>query len=546
MANYRVTKADRILNKLAASKVCSLTEAGSNYIRERYDPYHDNPFKPSGYPDQYNGVSVTRVVKKSITVSQTTGGAVATEAPWDLHVFATPLLNTDQSFLATQPGASGGINSFQVPDISAAGSPAYGGIMIQGNTQAGTDFQYMQAATTTQTVLGRLAPSKNDLSNNMRVIAAGYEIIDGTAALYRQGILTCYRQNQPNSTDIFAKGGSQLPPSSNIYAEYPALFRRFKLPPLQSGAALLIPDSKQWKVEEGAYVSLDFHSDEIPMALPECIFPAATPDINLIEQTDTQPFFFVAKPNYSIQRDIPGTSPQAQTATYGTWAQKWVPWNNTGCFLNGLHPLASITINAIFYLECAPDGEDEELLTLASQSPADDPMARAIVSSLRAESPVAVKLKENYLGEWFVNGITDFVKTVTPWVDNARVVADQVVNWGDQLRKNDGVLINPQSFVRGNVSKKIAKENIQKGLVPKAPGPAPAKRAFNPKPITHVNGSAYDAALTERKPGTKRRRRIRAYDDTEEARRQRDRAIAQKAARGWYDSKAPVILRRKL
>ena len=170
---------------------------------------------------------------------------------------------------------------------------------------------------------------------------------------------------------------------------------------------------------------------------------------------------------------------------------RFTPKNQSGVFLTGLNPQASITINKIWYVECAPTGEDEELLSLCSQSPEDDPVALKIIAALRRDSPVAVKLYENYMGEWFFSGIKDLINKTMPWLSNAQVVGNQVVKWIDTASTNDGY-INPQSFVKGPVAPKVAKEKKAKatkalilkgkaGSIPKAPGPAPIKVAFSSK-----------------------------------------------------------------
>jgi len=93
-----------------------------------------------------------------------------------------------------------------------------------------------------------------------------------------------------------------------------------------------------------------------------------------------------------------------------------------------------------------------------------------IISKLRRDSPIAVKRRENYTGEWFFNGIRDVINKVSPWLSNISYVGNQVGKWIDRAGTNDG-LINPQSFVKGSVSKKIASE--KKPRIPKAPGRAP-------------------------------------------------------------------------
>lgn len=512
MANSNVSKADRLLNSLAKNRSCSLTPEGVNFVRQRFDPYHDLPIKPTGLPDSYDGATITRCLKRTITVSQTSGGGVATTTPWDLHVFNTPLL-TQNNFRRVKDSQA------QFARVDFSEEPfRYGGLMIMSNNQSGDNFDYETFDTSDSTfLLGTLELKESDIQNNMRVIAQGFEVMDGTANLYQQGVLTCYRQNQPQETDFSATIISHplVDPTLQYYMNDQAFI--IKTPPVNTGAALLIPGSKQWLVKEGSYTSIDYHTNPV-MTLPRLVRPCLQSEErpNGASALSTQ-FTSAAFSGNDAFVPIPGTSPASFLAVNKLQVVRPHPVNQSGIFLSGLHPLATITINCIWYIESAPDGDDEELLTLASASPELDTFALMMVSELRRDSPVAVKLKENYLGEWFVNGVRDIVQGVMPWLNNAQVIGKQIVDWSDQASKNNGML-NPQSFVRGSVQAKVAKEQKVKkeanSRIPKPPPPAPMKRAFRPKVITHVKNS--------KGPGTKR---IRRFTGDEEAKRIRQQVI---------------------
>lgn len=526
MANARVSKADRLLNRLAQAPTCSLTPEGVCFLRQRFDPYHDLPMKPVGLPDDYNGATVSRCIKRTVTISQTSGGAPATTTPWDCHIFNTPISEGVQEFLATAPNIG---NTFTFDPSGMLCD--YGGLMIVGNNASGTPFGYPIQGGTIQTLLGTLSLNPEDLSNNMRLVAQGFEIIDGTANLYQQGILTAYRQNQPVEGNFYAQGLANPPLAATSMIEFRGTACVVKTPPQTTGAALLIPGSKQWLVKEGAYVSVDFHANP-KMCLPPMVSPFLAYDNEPNSPDLAAQFRWMNWTGNFLTTNIPGTSPLTQHRTIAVTPTRIQPINQHGIFLTGLHPLATITVNCIWYVECAPDGDDEQLLTLASPSPSLDNFALMLVSELRRDSPVAVKLRENYMGEWFVNGVKDVINTVTPWLSNAQTIGRQVVDWADQASKNNGML-NPQSFVRGSVSDKVEKDLKHKKAsnIPKAPGPAPAMRAYKPKPVEVVV-----ARRTNEPQSKKKVRRVRKFDDTAENRRTRNRAIERNAARGVYDA----------
>lgn len=468
MANSNVTKGERLLAALAQHPQCELTPEGACMVKQRFDPYHDTPFKPVGYPDAYNGHSVARCIKKSVTFSQTSGGAAAQATPWDAHVYMTPLLK-QQSFM----GMTSQVNNLFTYDYNAAQSGSlYGGLMITQNMVSGTDFNYPG------TSLGSLSLSDADLSGNMRVTSLGFEIIDGTAELYRQGILTAYRQNQPQKDPQGYSGVATVNLPLNSMADYSFTAQEVRFPPNNTANAMLMPDTKQWKVSEGAYVSCDYNSTDIPMEIPGYTQPVMIGDFYQTPITADTSIGMIPRPTQAKIQTVPNTTTTTSRFVQGTTGQRILPISQSGCFLVGLNPQATITVNAIWYVECAPTSDDQELLSLCSQSPQQDVFAQMLMSKLRMDSPICVKLRENYTGQWFFEGVRDIVQKVAPWLQNVSTVGDQVVKWVDSAGRNDG-LISPQSFVRGDVAPHVAKQK----KIPPPPGPAPSRHAYRPKKV---------------------------------------------------------------
>lgn len=484
MSNTNVTKGERLLKALADAPNVSMTPDGAAFVQQRFDPYHDKPMKPVGYCDSFNGHTVSRCIKKSVTFTQTSGGSAAQATPWDCSIFMTPLAKPVP--LTISIARTGNVFTF-----NAGSTPTknYGGLMIVGQMTSGSAFEYpVPASATTQ--MGQLSLTDADMSGSMRVTSMGFEVIDGTAELYRQGILTAYRQNQPQKEPGFWEGWASTGDNANEKTQ--ALFSGhvMKFPPTSTANALAIPDTKQWKVSEGAYCSVDYHNDAVPIESPSYVAPLMIYDVDSATSApDETPIYFPAPVvgHVGITYQLPNllATLNLVRAAHG---QRILPINQSGVILTGLNPLATITVNCIWYVECAPTSDDQELLSLCSQSPAYDPLAMMMISKLRRDSPICVKLRENYTGEWFFNGIKDIVKKVVPWFSNATVVGNQMVKWIDTAGTNDGY-INPQSFVKGDVAVKVSREknpktskpHIGKGVIPKAPGRAPAMRAYNPK-----------------------------------------------------------------
>jgi hypothetical protein len=477
----KITRAEKMLNNLAASPMCELSKDGANYVKQRFDPYHDLPMKPVGYPDGYAGSTVARCIKKSVTVSATSGGGGAPESTWDLHIYDSPI---EKPVLLTPD--TGGENNLFLDSGITPNVATYGGLMAHR-----TDNGIWGYPASPTSLVGRLQLSDNDMKNVMRVVSSGFEVIDQTAELYKQGTLTAYRQNQQQSSpQTYIKIASGVDVSTTDQKVQVTSAQIFKFPPINVAAAMLIPNTKQWLVKEGAYVVTDYNSDEIPMTEPVYIEPVLVPDNQEVFTDPGYPLETKFMPrtfqlnNQLTQTWSFGSSPVVNLLERWnrTEAYRYTPKNQSGVILTGLNPQASITINKIWYVECAPTGEDEELLSLCSQSPEDDPVSLKIIAALRRDSPVAVKLFENYMGEWFFNGIKDLISKTMPWLSNAQVVGNQVVKWIDSASTNDGY-INPQSFVKGAVAPKVASEKSGKTAIVIKPPPRPKKAAPLNKPV---------------------------------------------------------------
>ena len=90
-----------------------------------------------------------------------------------------------------------------------------------------------------------------------------------------------------------------------------------------------------------------------------------------------------------------------------------MPIHQAGVILEGLHPTASITVNWCVIVESFPS-VNTPLTVLATPSARFDPMALEIYSRALNRMPVAVPVRENGLGQWFSDLISEIEPFVTP------------------------------------------------------------------------------------------------------------------------------------
>jgi len=84
-----------------------------------------------------------------------------------------------------------------------------------------------------------------------------------------------------------------------------------------------------------------------------------------------------------------------------------------GCVLSGLSSQTTLQITTRYYFERIPSASDPNLLVLCKPSPSYDPLALEIYSHAVSSLPVAVKVDENPMGEWFED-VMNIVAAVIP------------------------------------------------------------------------------------------------------------------------------------
>jgi hypothetical protein len=222
------------------------------------------------------------------------------------------------------------------------------------------------------------------------------------------------------------KSGPPGPDANFIERQMYASTYAMPCPPTNPAAAKNLGGSLQWKAEDGAYCVATFNTLDNPAKLPE--------PQQLICWTDVV--------------DNDGGSGLAVTSEWTQWAttfpstqmfsdtQYVAPFNLSGIYFFGLPKETVISVNVNYYIERFPDPQEDDLVVLASPSPAFDDAAMRIYAGAMRKLPVGVPQGMNPLGEWFnsvVNSVAKVVSpalhaagAVTPWMSGLGWVADQV------------------------------------------------------------------------------------------------------------------------
>lgn len=385
-----------------------LTKDGYDWLVRALDPFHDTPHRPGGFPDLTSEGTVVQEVKRSVSISKPS----AITGNWDLHIFSMPDLFSDANAQAagiedsllmgaaqfllrgdnglstdilTVKTASNTNGSYMIPLSGLcyvavpAGSPTVPTYTVPlGTAGAANTFAY-----------GSVDVSQY-VSGKGRKIGAGFEVVNTTATIQKQGLITVYRLPQERQEGMFKFLNTEAS-SDAIAVPFPCI--QGALPPANSSDALLLPGSKQWAAELGAYCVETMASSTNPLKAVDCRARVYMDSPGTYASGGQPQVLACYSPSSYYTATLEnGDSVRAQDS----------PFHTSGCYLTGLSADTTIQLNYILLYEAVP-GQKSPLVTLAQPSPALDSTALELYSKLVRELPPGVPRSMNDDGSWFEN-----------------------------------------------------------------------------------------------------------------------------------------------
>jgi hypothetical protein len=386
-----------VVEQLLATK--QLTPDGLRWVLNAINPFPDFDVKCVGFPDARPARSICQTITKTFTVTKPS----AITGNWQCLVFNAPFTpNSNIVGNGLTPVLMFADNS---PQSQATRPSLYSGINVFAT--APTDNWSTQTTANGNVSFDDVAMPVNFSTGDHRLVGVGYEVVNTTAEIYRQGSVTSARV--PSSTVAsflcepaaaekyaeimkyverkkdpvekkstmkavtkeFAKGLKNSPGDLVVPADW------LSLPPANVDTAALYPGSVTWAAKDGVYGIPTLNSKVVPITR------------NILHHVAMcAPY---TTPSFTGWCALPGDN--AVTHCY--------PWDVTCSFFTGLSPETSLTVTARYYVERFPSLDDPDLIVLAQPSNPYDSVAMELYARCMSSLPVAVKQGENPLGEWF-------------------------------------------------------------------------------------------------------------------------------------------------
>jgi hypothetical protein len=352
-------------------RITMLSKQGKNWLIQALDPFHDTDIPPTGFPDANIGGSIVQEVKSSVQISVPSS---VTTGTWDLHAF-----NTTNMLLGT--ATQGTFEAAFEASTTAPTSVNVGGVVIVSGP-TGVPLNLGQYPDSAVAISLSLPPSY--LTGSSRIVAMGFEGVNTTSDLYRQGLVTVYRQPQP-STQVVSypviSGTTSTPTNMLLCNDAPSSIDQ----------AMLLEGSRQWKAADGSYNVVTFSSVDCParqLSNASGVYLSDTLNVNgttqcaLVQPQESDEIVYLDNHNL----------------------------NMSGAYYTGLSLQTTITINVVFYIERFPSCFNSTLAVLTAPSVPYDPTALELYARAMAGMPPGVPQDENCMGEWF----RDVIESIKP------------------------------------------------------------------------------------------------------------------------------------
>lgn len=370
----------RTLDRLVHNQ--TFTPEGREWLTLALDPFHDYDHQVAGYPDADCDPTVVSAYQFAVDISRPAG--LAADALWDAHVFNLPILREGAANPAI--GTTNGTGGTWTSTTTATGTLNM--INVMRTAAGGSLFPTDSAGTTNMQGYPATSPTATYNFMTQRLIGLGFELVDTTADIYKQGALTVYRLPQEGARAwMYTDTGA---------TDAGAPYRRYKAPPSSVAQALLLTNARQWDAKKGAYIVCTQSQVENPLAT-----------------IGTEPYLVVgAGVINSFGFSSRFIAAGATGLTYENVAH--LPFNTSGVMLTGLNYNATFRLKIKMYFEVAPSYIESALTPLATPSAPFDPAVLEAYSKALAEMPSGVPAGDNASGDWWRGLLRVLAKVALP------------------------------------------------------------------------------------------------------------------------------------
>lgn len=440
-----------------------ITPEACDWVKFALDPFHDQQLDNlRGYPDVATEPTVVVKIRQAVTV------AAPPDLPeggtWDCHmvlspvdyapksavvgVRATPVGDTDG--LTTPDNAAGHVTPCELSGSYEASKVGRMDGLVINSVPSATEMEGNMTFTpahmpptpgsyqTQNITLDDYLDYETTDNGVYRIVYSGFEVVNTTAQIYKQGAVTVYEYGNSYETGASQPDKHSFPAlgwADRIPTQYnPTNF--FRCPPNTLAEAKIMPGSHSWAAADGSYNTAKFQSDNPFQAL------TARPWVVCQNQTKTAagggymtptpvrgtaaPFSagsFASSLNLAIdQDDVESSTPLGGYPGPVHFSRM----NTTGAYYTGLSSATTLFVTWRVGIERLPAANKPAFLALAQPSATFDPNALVLYNMVANILPPGCPQGYNDAGKWYnwiANAAKNSIPQVYPVVRTAQMLA---------------------------------------------------------------------------------------------------------------------------
>lgn len=422
---------DIVRSKEPMTELCKnrlITPEACDWVKSALDPFHDLQLDSlRGYPDISTEPTVVVKVRQAATVGAPMG--LPTDATWDCHVCLSPIDFSPASFSATRgarvtPFGPGPTTSTEAAGLIKANTTALtgrmDGLLINSVPSDSTNDGNMTFTPghCPQTPSGGYQLQQINLDNYLdfdatdlgvyRVIYSGFEVVNTTAQIYKQGAVTVYEYGnsfeQGASMPAFIENNGVFATADDPISQPTTYFRS---PPNTLAEAKIMPGSHSWAAQDGCYNTAKFQSENKFQGMTRR--PWAICQNNLTSgassgygASDYSEGSFVSDASLFNKNTGTGATnpPVTQPGAYAGPVH-FSQMNTCGAYFTGLSYNTTLFVTWRVGIERLPAANKPAFLALAQPSAAFDPNALVLYNMVSNVLPPGCPQGYNDAGKWF-------------------------------------------------------------------------------------------------------------------------------------------------
>jgi hypothetical protein len=439
---------------LCASR--QITDEGCDWLKSALDPFHDLQLDSlKGYPDVNTEPTVIVKVRQAAEISKPAGLAAGDN--WDCHIALSPIdwAKPNGVLSAGATGVIGYNGAARVlpQGITGASAKPAGYLDDIGGGSAGLAVTSRLDGLIINSVPAGLSNGgdmtftpghmpadagggyavQNIVLDNFlefddtdlgvyRIVYSGFEVVNTTAQIYKQGACTVYEYGHSFETSQVTGQYDNMPGTPVTTGNNTFATNTFRCPPNTIAEAKIMPGAHTWAAQDGCYCTSKFQGDNP--------FQGATMRNYVVQQNQntagtasgynqTASLFemgsFVSPGLIGdTWTTVSGPSLDGTKSGYNAApAAHFSRMSTAGAYFTGLSPQSTLFVTWRVGLERLPAANKPTFLALASPSASFDPNALLLYNLIANHLPPGCPQGWNDLGKWFQT-IAGIAKNVIP------------------------------------------------------------------------------------------------------------------------------------